>query len=201
MSNNAHQIEGLILCGGRAERMGGIDKGLITLQDQPLAAWVAKNLEKQVGKISINANRHIGEYSALGFTVIPDAIEGFAGPLAGFHAGLKNCESPYLLVVPCDSPLLPNTLAEELMNTLIAEEMDLVYAATPGEVEPQTHPVFCLMKKDVLSSLEKFLAEGDRKIDRWFKNIKSCAVLFHDEQAFANINTPEELEKIAKLLP
>lgn len=204
MPNHTHEIEGLILCGGKAERMGGVDKGLIMLQGEPLAAWVAKNLQQQVAKISINANRHLDEYATLGFKVIPDAIEGFAGPLAGFHAGLKNCELPYLLVVPCDSPLLPQDLAKELMRVLEAENLDLVYAATPQEdlERPvQTHPVFCLMKKEVLPSLETFLASGDRKIDRWFKNIKSHAVMFQDEQAFANINTPEELEKIAKLLP
>lgn len=204
MQNNSNQIEGLILCGGKAERMGGVDKGLIKLQDQTLAAWVANNLKQQVAKISINANRHLDAYATLGFQVLPDAIEGFVGPLAGFHAGLKNCALPYLLVVPCDSPLLPSHLAEELMDALTSEKLDLVYAATPsGDPERplQTHPVFCLMKKDVLPTLETFLASGDRKIDRWFKNLKSRAVMFDDEQAFANINTPEELEKIAKLLP
>jgi molybdopterin-guanine dinucleotide biosynthesis protein A len=204
MPNTSELIEGLILCGGKAERMGGVDKGLIKLQDKPLVTWVAENLAQQVSRINVNANRCIDQYEGFGFKVLPDVIEGFAGPLAGFHAGLKSCELPYLLVVPCDSPLLPINLAHQLLKTLSANNLDITYAATPStnpKYPIQTHPVFCLMKKDVLPSLEEFLASGDRKIDRWFKKLKNSEVIFSDENAFSNINTPEELEKITQLLP
>jgi molybdopterin-guanine dinucleotide biosynthesis protein A len=204
MPNRPELIEGLILCGGKAERMGGVDKGLIKLKNKPLVTWVAEKLAPQVSCVSVNANRCIDEYEALRFKVLPDVIKGFAGPLAGFHAGLKNCKLPYLLVAPCDSPLLPNNLVHQLHKTLSEKNLDIVYAATSSKNPEhliQTHPVFCLMKKDVLPSLEAFLDSGDRKIDRWFKKLKSSAFVFSDENAFSNINTPEELENITHLLP
>jgi len=197
-------ISGLILCGGKAERMGGQDKGLVPLKGQTMVTWVAKTLQPQVALLRINANRHLDTYRELGFEVVPDVITDFAGPLAGFHAGLKKCEKPYLLVVPCDSPLLPNDLAEKLLSHLQTHDLDLVYAGTKDVSRPnqvQTHPVFCLMKSSVLKSLEDFLGRGERKIDRWFKDIKTDVVLFADDLAFSNINTPNELESISKLLP
>ena len=55
------------------------------------------------------------------------------------------------------------------------------------------------MKKTVRLSLEQFLASGERKIDRWFEKVNSSAVLFENEQCFANANTPAELASLEAL--
>jgi molybdenum cofactor guanylyltransferase len=103
-------ITGLILAGGRAQRMGGIDKGLIPFLGQPLIASAIARLQGQVSGILINANRNITKYATYGYPVIIDETPDFSGPLAGFSAGLKVCKTPYLLTAPCDSPLLPVNL-------------------------------------------------------------------------------------------
>jgi len=194
---SAEQITGLILAGGRAQRMGGIDKGLIPFHQKPLIEVAIERLKIQVGSILINANRNITKYAVYGYPVIMDETPDFSGPLAGFLMGLKNCKTPYLLTTPCDSPLFPQDLGAKLASELEHHNLDLVYASSKeadGKVWAQ--PVFCLMRANLQDSLNSFLSKGDLKIDRWFKELKSGTVIFDNAQAFANANTPEELQSL-----
>ena len=59
----------------------------------------------------VNANRNLAAYESFGVPVWPDGLADYAGPLAGFLTGLERCETPYLLTVPCDTPLFPLDLA------------------------------------------------------------------------------------------
>ena len=194
---HADQITGLILAGGRAQRMGGIDKGLIPFHGKPLIESAIARFQNQVSSIIINANRNITKYAAYGYPVMMDETPDFSGPLAGFSAGLKVCQTPFLLTSPCDSPLLPIDLASRLAKEMVAGDYQLVYASSKesdGKVWAQ--PVFCLMRTNLQESLEGFLQKGDLKIDHWFKELHSSTVVFDDAQAFANVNTPEELKTL-----
>ena len=193
----AEQITGLILAGGRAQRMGGIDKGLIPFHQKPLIETTIQRLKTQVGPILINANRNITKYAVYGYPVIMDETPDFSGPLAGFLMGLKNCKTPYLLTTPCDSPLFPEDLATKLASELEQANLDLVYASSKeADSKVWAQPVFCLMRANLQDSLISFLDKGDLKIDRWFKELKSGTVIFDNAQAFANANTPEELQSL-----
>lgn len=183
-------ISGIVLAGGLGRRMGGVDKGLMDFLGKPMVAHVINRLQPQVDEILINANREIEHYAAFGHKVIQDDITGFAGPLAGLHKGMSVARHPYVLTVPCDSPLLPMNLARRLMNALIQHDADLAVAKT-GE---QAHPVFCLCRKALLPNLESFLQQGGRKIDAWYSALEVIEVSFNENpQAFSNVNTPEEL--------
>ena len=183
------KITGIVLAGGQGRRMGGVDKGLQPLRGRAMIEWVLERLEPQVAEILINANQNRDTYAKYGHRVVPDEIGGFAGPLAGLHAGLKAAAHPLVLTVPCDSPFLPTDLVSRLQASLTGK--DLAVAKT-GE---QPHPVFALMKRQVRESLEAFLASGGRKIDAWYAALKVVEVSFDDEaDAFRNINTLEELK-------
>jgi molybdopterin-guanine dinucleotide biosynthesis protein A len=197
---SADQITGLILAGGRAQRMGGIDKGLIPFHNKALIESAIARLKSQVGSILINANRNITKYASYGYPVIVDETPDFSGPLAGFSAGLKTCNTPYLLTSPCDSPLLPIDLGIKLAAEMERGDFQLVYASSKevdGKIWAQ--PVFCLMHVNLQESLNAFLQKGDFKIDRWFKEVRSSTVVFDDPQAFANVNTPEELKQLEEV--
>lgn len=191
-------ISGLVLSGGRGQRMGGADKGLQPFKGAPMAMHTIMRLEPQVDIVRINANRNLAAYESLGVAVIPDVIGDFAGPLAGFQAGLEACEHPYLVTVPCDSPRFPSDLVEKLSEALLIQDLDIAFAATLEDGEVMSHPVFCLMKSSVITSLTTFLGGGGRKIDQWFKSNKTAPVIFDDLAAFANINTHEELRSLQK---
>lgn len=182
-------ITGILLAGGQGRRMGGVDKGLQLLRGKPMAQHVIERFAPQVDELLINANQNIEQYQALGYRVIPDAIGGFAGPLAGLHRGLGEATHPLVVTAPCDSPFLPLDLVAQLKAALDAQQADLAVART-GD---QPHPVFSLSKKSVLPGLTAFLESGGRKIDLWYSKLKVVEVQFADEAAFRNINTREEL--------
>jgi molybdopterin-guanine dinucleotide biosynthesis protein A len=79
-----------------------------------MVAHVIRRLLPQVDTLIVNANQNIERYGAFGHPVVPDAIGGFAGPLAGLHAGLNACTTPLLVTSPCDSPFLPLDLVARL---------------------------------------------------------------------------------------
>jgi molybdopterin-guanine dinucleotide biosynthesis protein A len=183
-------ITGIVLAGGRGSRMGGVDKGLQPLRGRPMAAWIIARLKPQVDEIVINANQNLEIYAAFGHRVVPDEVGGFAGPLAGLHAGLSAAAYPLAVTVPCDSPFLPADLVSRLGSSL--QDNDLAVAKTGDQV----HPVFVLLKTSLKRNLEGFLQGGGRKIDAWYASLKVVEVPFDDEaDAFRNINTIEELGK------
>jgi molybdopterin-guanine dinucleotide biosynthesis protein A len=188
-------ITGLILAGGQGRRMGGVDKGLQPLRGRAMVEWVIERLAPQVGAIVINANQHRHEYARYGYPVIADQVGGFAGPLAGLHAGLSAAKTPLLVTVPCDSPFLPDDLVARLAAGREAGDADLAVAKT-GE---QAHPVFSLVRAGVLPHLGAFLGAGGRKIDAWYATLKIVEVSFNDQpHAFSNINTREELSEFER---
>lgn len=183
-------ITGLVLAGGQGRRMGGVDKGLQLLHGKPMAQWALERLAPQVDELLINCNQNLEAYARFGHRLVADEVGGFAGPLAGLHAGLKAATHPLVVTVPCDSPFLAPDLVARLKAGL--GEHDLAVARTGA----RAHPVFSLVRKQVLGNLEQFLAGGGRKIDAWYASLKAIEVNFDDEaDAFRNINTLEELGK------
>ena len=189
-------VTGLILAGGRGSRMGGVDKGLQNHQGMPLAMHALLRLAPQVGHVLINANRNLGAYEAMGVPVWPDALPDYPGPLAGFLTGLERCETPYLMTVPCDSPLFPTDLVARLLAALDAADAEIAMPVTIEAGVRQPQPVFCLMRSEVLESLVVFTQSGQRKIDRWTAQHRCIEVEFADAHAFVNANTLAELQQL-----
>ncbi|AWL06327.1 gephyrin-like molybdotransferase Glp [Massilia oculi] len=199
-------ISGLVLAGGRGSRMGNVDKGLQPFRSSTMVEHVLARLRPQVGPVAVSANRNLDTYRALDVMVLPDEIadgvEPYAGPLAGLETGLRHCATPYLLAVPCDSPFLPADLASRLFAALEEADADVAYAATrePG-MRAQPHPVFCLVRADRLPQLSAYLAEGGRRVDGWYRDLKAVDVVFDDADAFRNINTLDELRGLDDTAP
>jgi molybdopterin-guanine dinucleotide biosynthesis protein A len=184
------EVTGIVLAGGMGRRMGGVDKGLVELDGQPMVAHVLARLRPQVGAILVNANQNPDRYARFGFPVVPDDVGGFAGPLAGLHAGMTRAATTCVVTCPCDSPFLPLDLVARLAAGLEQHEAQLAVARTYD----QPHPVFALARRDVLPHLTQFLATGGRKIDAWYATLRVVEVPFDDEaDAFRNINTADEL--------
>jgi molybdopterin-guanine dinucleotide biosynthesis protein A len=184
------RVTGVVLAGGLGRRMGGVDKGLQPLRGKPMLQWVIERFAPQVDEVLINANQNLERYAVLGYRIVPDVIDGFAGPLAGLHRGLSEAQHDHVATVPCDSPFLPHDLVSRLAAALVERGAELAVAKTGN----QPHPVFCLCRKSVLPGLTAFLTAGGRKIDAWYAKLATVEVAFDDEApAFSNINTREEL--------
>lgn len=187
-------ITGLILAGGRGTRMGGTDKGLQPLRGVPMAMHTMMRLAPQTGAMLINANRNLSAYESFGVPVVTDPVPDFAGPLAGMLAGLEQCATGWMVTAPCDSPFLPADLVQRLAQAIEDEGADLAMPVTrDADGRRQIQPVFCLMPTRMLDSLVAYLNGGGRKIESWATSHRLAEVPFDDAQAFANINTLDEL--------
>ncbi|MDP2418313.1 MAG: molybdenum cofactor guanylyltransferase MobA [Hydrogenophaga sp.] len=202
---HTHEITAIVLAGGRGSRMGGADKGLQNFHGTPLALHTVMRLQIQegglLGELMINANRNLSAYEAFGAPVWPDTLNDYAGPLAGFMTGLERCETPYLLTVPCDTPLFPLDLAQRMAQAFEDETTEIAMAAAlEADGQLRAQPVFCLMRVELLESLVAFTQAGGRKIDRWTDQHKTVLVPFNlpsdDARAFCNTNTLAELHAL-----
>jgi molybdopterin-guanine dinucleotide biosynthesis protein A len=190
------EITGLILAGGRASRMGGVDKGLQNHRGLPLALHALLRLQPQVGELIINANRNLGAYESFGVPVWPDVLTDFAGPLAGFMAGMEHATTPWLISVPCDSPGFPDDLVARLAQAARDADAQIAMPVTLEEGERRTQPVFCLMQTQLLESLVAYTQGGGRKIDAWTAQHRVVEVPFDDARAFFNANTLADLQQL-----
>ncbi|MEZ5720178.1 MAG: molybdenum cofactor guanylyltransferase MobA [Burkholderiaceae bacterium] len=198
-------ITGLVLAGGQGSRMGGIDKGLAPFKGVPLALHALRRLQPQVGSLLVSANRHLDTYQAFGAPVCPDAQADFSGPLAGFLAGMEHCHTPWLLTVPCDTPLFPHDLAQRLAESIRFHGTDMAIATALDRSDPlqpaaRPQPVFCLLNIRLKNSLAHFIASGGRKVGAWAA-LHACVRVPFDRasdtpEAFSNANTLEELHQL-----
>ncbi|VVE64034.1 molybdenum cofactor guanylyltransferase [Pandoraea anapnoica] len=198
-------ITGLILAGGRGQRMGGRDKGLQPFAGRPLVEHAIARLGPQVGALLISANRNRDAYAAALGTdgadgVVSDEIQDFAGPLAGMLAGLRAACTDYVLTVPCDSPYLPDDLSERLcaaLNALPEADPDAPDSARPLAAYAATaqgpHPVFALVHRSLADDLATTLAAGEHRVRAWLSRHKAVQVHFGDERPFYNVNTLDDL--------
>jgi len=190
-------ISGLILAGGRAQRMGGEDKGLVLLNGQAMIEYVLASLAPQVQSVAINANRSVEQYQAYGHPVIRDELSDFQGPLAGFASGLKQCSTDYIVTAPCDGPLLCNDYVQRLHQSAVAQGAQISVASDGKRLQP----VYALLHQSLLPSLLDFLARGDRKIDLWYQQEGYAECDFSDRSdIFTNVNSREDLTNLGQQL-
>ena len=179
----------LVLAGGRALRMGGQDKGLVELAGRPMVGWVAECLRPQVGSVLVNANRNLQAYRALGYPVVSDATDQYLGPLAGMASGLAAMQTAYLVTAPCDSPLVAGDLVARLHAVATVTGAEIVVAHDGQRLQP----VFALLARHLLQSVQRYLEGGERKIDRWYSLHRMETADFSDcPQTFLNVNEPAE---------
>jgi len=192
MAVTATGVTGLILAGGEGRRMGGADKGLLHLRQRPLVCHAADRLRPQVEALLLSANRNTETYRGLGFEALGDPLrdgDRSAGPLAGVLAGLASCHSEWLVTVACDVPAFPEDLVARLWSAAQAAGAPAALAVTAAG----QHPVFMLVRRELLPDLRHFVSRGGRRVRDWQDRIGAVAADFPDDAAFANINTPQDL--------
>ncbi|MEJ2114676.1 MAG: molybdenum cofactor guanylyltransferase MobA [Gammaproteobacteria bacterium] len=191
-------VTGVILAGGKARRMGGVDKGLININGQAMIQYVLDALKPQVYEVLINANRNVSEYEKFGYPVVSDQLESFQGPLAGIAASMGMAKTKYICICPCDGPLIAKDLVSKLYSALNKDKDTKIAVAHDGK---RLQPVYALINRELHKSLLNYLMTGKRKIDLWYTQHNFKAVDFSDKQdCFININTPEDQQTISQKL-
>jgi molybdenum cofactor guanylyltransferase len=192
----AEPVSAIVLAGGRSSRMGGVDKAWLTLAGKPLLAWVCDRIGPQVDEIILSVNGEDERYGRLGYPVVHDEFPGYAGPLAGLAAGMKQARHAQVLTVPCDTPLLPADLVTQLVAAWRASDARMAVAKSGG----RAHHAIMLCSGQLLSDLEAFLAGGGRKVAAWQAAHRAAYIEFGNAGAFRNLNTPADLAELEALL-
>ncbi|WP_428614431.1 molybdenum cofactor guanylyltransferase MobA, partial [Shewanella sp.] len=132
-----------------------------------------------------------------GYPVLSDEDSGYLGPLAGMITALGQTQADYLMVVPCDCPLLPTDLVQRMLSAIQAEGAEMA-VASDGKRE---QPVVLLMKPALRESMKAFLDAGERKIDFWYAKHHCVVCDFSDQpNAFVNVNTPEQKQQLSEAI-
>ncbi len=189
-------IAGVILAGGRSQRMGA-HKALVRAGGITLLERAVTLARPQVAALLLNINEDHAEFVHLGLPMRPDPIEGFAGPLAGILAGLEWARealpgTEWVASFPVDTPLLPADLVRGLRAAIGATEAAIACAASGGQI----HPVVGLWPVRLAAALRRAIeSEGIRKVDAWTRRYKTVFPEWPggDDDPFFNVNTPEDL--------
>ncbi|RKQ70240.1 molybdenum cofactor guanylyltransferase MobA [Oceanibaculum indicum] len=198
-------VVGLVLAGGLSRRMGGGDKCLLPLGDRTVLAHVLDRVRPQVSRAVLNANGDPARFAAYGLPVVPDIVDGFAGPLAGVLTGLdwaaRNApQAQWVASFAADTPFLPTDLVPRMLEAVAGGKADMACAASGG----RAHPVFGLWPVRLLDDLrDAVVVRGIRKVDAWTANYRVARVEFGIDDnidPFFNANTPEDMEKASGLL-
>ncbi|HET6621969.1 MAG TPA: molybdenum cofactor guanylyltransferase MobA [Dongiaceae bacterium] len=201
-------IVGVILAGGRAQRMGGGDKGLHRIGGTTILARVIERVLPQVGALVLNANGDPARFAPFGLPVAPDTVPDFAGPLAGILAGMEwaaahHPQARHIVSVPADGPFVPRNLVQHLATALENEDAEIAMAASGR----QRYPVIGLWPLALRDNLRRALVEENmHKIDAWTARFRLAVADFPATpiDPFFNANTPEQLaeaEQLAALHP
>jgi molybdopterin-guanine dinucleotide biosynthesis protein A len=191
--NNQKKVTGVILAGGLARRMNNQDKGLINYKGRPMVSYAIAAMASATDQSLINANRNQEQYQQFGLPVVADQTDSFDGPLAGILTAMIYADTDILVIMPCDSPLIKAEHLQKLLFTRAEHDADIA-VAFDGE---RLHPVFLAIKTSLKTSLQDYLASGQRKIGRWLEQHKMVKADFSDvPEIFININTMTELTNL-----
>lgn len=183
-------MTGLILAGGRGQRLGGLDKGLQRFRGRPLIEYMIDCLQPVCQSLVISVNRSLEQYGLYGYPLVCDSAPDFGGPLAGLLSALPRIGSEYVVVVPCDMPELPAMLLKHLLNEVVARKLPLVYAA---DALREHYSVFACRREPALLALETVWQSGGRSLKAWQQHLGAQSLVCGDAHLFRNCNTPDTL--------
>jgi molybdenum cofactor guanylyltransferase len=190
----AVELTGIILCGGRGQRMGGQDKGLLTLHNKTLVQHAIEKLQPHAHTILISANRHLDRYQQFGFPVIPDTSPEFLGPVAGIAATLAQCTTPWAMVVPCDAPNWPSDLPARLYHKAIDEQRSAATVWDGARIQPG----FSLVPASAHAAAQQALVEKQLRLATFIQQLNPAHLdCSNQAHLFANINTPDDYQNLA----
>ncbi|GAB4519348.1 MAG: molybdenum cofactor guanylyltransferase [Haliangiales bacterium] len=202
-SDHSDEVAAVILCGGRARRLGGRVKALIEVAGETVLARQRAVLAPQVSALALSANDP-APFASTGLPVIADATPD-QGPLAGVAAALAWSPAPFVLIVAGDMPYLSPALIALLLAARVpagevgdSAAIDAVVPYIGGLPEP----LLALYSRSCLAAAERRLAAGRRKTSGLvtdeglrIRTIGEAALraVDPDLKSFTNLNTVSDL--------
>jgi len=177
----------IVLAGGKGSRMNFKEKAWVSHRGKALIMHVIDRVKPQVSDILVSRNRLDPKYDDLPFNCMADKYSNFDGPLAGIVTCLEQVKTPFTLVVPCDTPNLPEDLVQVLRTNL--GDSDVCIAVD----EERDQPLIMLAKTPSLGTIVRYLEEGGRSVHGWLERQTLSRARFTGTQLH-NINEGKQLE-------
>ncbi len=189
--SNLTFLSAIILAGGQASRMNYQDKGLILIKNKKMIEFIIQYFKKDCQDIIISANQHLSQYQSLGYPVYSDKVFQNKGPLGGIYQCIQYAKNPYILISPCDTPMLPPHFAKKLLAALLTKQVDIAVS----EVNQQLQPAHILIKKSLAPSIYLYLQSGQRSLKGWLKQQTFTIVPFEASKGvFMNLNSEQDIQ-------
>ncbi|RDS88797.1 molybdenum cofactor guanylyltransferase MobA [Pseudomonas fluorescens] len=180
----------LLLAGGRGQRMGGQDKGLLDWHGLPLIAHLQRLARPLTDDLIISCNRNQAQYAAYADQLVSDDSPDFPGPLAGIRAGLAAARHEHLLILPCDVPHIDARLLADLRETSQRNPL-LPVMVRHGEF---WEPLVCIIPTCLQAEVERAWHAGERSPRKILLQLGGVGLECPaDDPRLANLNTPELL--------
>jgi molybdopterin-guanine dinucleotide biosynthesis protein A len=194
---------GAILAGGLSRRMGGGDKAMKVVRGRTILERVIARIGPQCDGLVLNANGDPARFAAFALPIVPDTVEGFAGPLAGLLAALdwtaaNRPKADWILSAPTDCPFLPRDLVTKLQQARLDQDAQLAVASSGKRV----HPVIGLWPVALRDELRHALTvDNIRKVDLWTARYRVATVPWPLEplDPFFNANDADDLAEAERL--
>jgi len=175
-----------ILAGGRATRLGGVDKAWVERNGLPQVLRWQRRFAHETGALLVSANRNLPRYEAAGLHAVPDRIAGDFGPIAGLDALLGNCRTPWLLTIPVDlvgvnDCLVPGLSSGRSENGAFAHDDDGL------------QPLVALWRVDAASPAVSAAVQRNETAIHALQDCLGMAGVRFEGVRFGNLNTPEDL--------
>ncbi|MCQ4295008.1 molybdenum cofactor guanylyltransferase MobA [Pseudomonas stutzeri] len=181
----------LLLAGGRGQRMGGHDKGLIDWHGRPLIAWLHETVRPLTDDLLLSCNRNQSCYAKYADRLVCDAEEGYPGPLAGIRSGLSVARNDWMLLLPCDTPLVD----QPLLQSLHAAATDAPEVPVMLRCGKQSEPLFSIIPTYLRAEIETLWLAGERSPLRTLLHLGVMELQAPDaDPRLANLNSPELLK-------
>lgn len=184
----------LLLAGGRGARLGGQDKGLVEWQGQPMIAWLHQAVRPLTDDLIISCNRNHAAYRPYADRLVSDHEPDYPGPLAGIRAGLAVARHPWLVVLPCDAPLVDGALIDRMRDASTAAPGKPLMVRQGNQWEP----LFCVIPAGLAAEVERAWRRGERSNRRVLLALGSAALdIGQGDRRLANLNTADLLAAAA----
>ncbi|MBU8974610.1 MULTISPECIES: NTP transferase domain-containing protein [unclassified Lysobacter] len=174
-----------LLAGGRATRLGGIDKAWLERDGVPQVVRWQRRFAHETAALLVSANRDLHRYEAATLRAVTDRTGRDIGPLAGLDALAAACETPWLLTLPVDLV----GVNECLLPTLIAAAHELGAFAVDDD-GPQ--PLVALWRVDALRRAMPDALAGNGAVHALQRDLGMASVRLQGVR-FGNLNTPDDL--------
>jgi molybdopterin-guanine dinucleotide biosynthesis protein A len=189
----------VILAGGQARRMNGINKLLQKFDDQIQLIKIHQQLKSHVAQVWINSHRDDSIYQKMipSIHCYQDDESGFLGPLMGMKSAWSHVQADYVLFVPCDVTYIPSKVILKLHQALAKNSLaEVAYVEINGEA---LYP-FCLVKRSSLAILTEHLEQKQHSLKHCFADLHAQVARFKNHALFFHsINSMDELQQHQQL--